>query len=719
MAAHAPARVRRWPATLIVSLFFVAVAGAAAIGWWYARESPPHLGPIVLISVDGIQAGDLPAYGGQRTDTPAIDTLAADAVVFDRAYTHSPEMLPAHASLLSGRLPIEHGVRSDAGFALTRDARTLAELLRNRGFDTGGAVSSFLLRPESGVAQGFAFFDAELPEPPDFSPAIARPGGMTMDAAERWLATQEGQRFFLFVQVAAGDADAAVTRLSGLLKDRELYDDATIVLVGDRGDPGTGEALDEATLRVPLLVKQPRGDGAGRRVAAPVQHIDLVPTILDLVRAPIPGELRGRSLRAVLDSEGTRLDDVPVYSESLGARLQFGGHGLFAMTSAEYRLLRGVSEELLALGPRSDAAGGGESGEAGRLRNALDRLLARNEETDARAPIAAGDEDRYALIGYLPAPRLRPRDPALDANTQRTISDAHRGAAVLIGQKKYSAGIRALQGIVRDHPELTVVQYQLGVLFARTGRVDEAIAAFRAARDQSPDASDLTLALADALMRAGRLDAAWEEAQAAIALARTDDARQRAATHEMAARVALARNDREAAVTHATAADAAAPELPVAKFVRGRLAYEDGEYEDAAAAFTDAAGALRDTRTAMSDLHFYFGESLAHLARYPEAEAAYREELRAFPRNIQAYTSLAMLYRASNRDDAVEDVLNELVAATPTPEGYGVAAQLWTMLGDRRRAEALRSDARARFRGDPSLALFGHQGTPLRRSGEH
>src|SRR5688500_15274369 len=116
MPAHPPARVRRWKATIIVSLFFLAVAASAAIGWWYARESPPHQGPIVLISVDGIQAAELPVYGGQRADTPAIDTLAGEAVVFDRAYTHSPEMLPAHASLLSGQLPLEHGVRSDAGF---------------------------------------------------------------------------------------------------------------------------------------------------------------------------------------------------------------------------------------------------------------------------------------------------------------------------------------------------------------------------------------------------------------------------------------------------------------------------------------------------------------------------------------------------------------------------------------------------------------------------
>jgi tetratricopeptide (TPR) repeat protein len=100
----------------------------------------------------------------------------------------------------------------------------------------------------------------------------------------------------------------------------------------------------------------------------------------------------------------------------------------------------------------------------------------------------------------------------------------------------------------------------------------------------------------------------------------------------------------------------------------------------------------------------YFGESLAHLDRYPDAESQFREELRAYPRNVQAYTSLAMLYHASNRDADVEDVLNELVAATPTPEGYAVAARLWTILGERSRAEALRSDARARFRGDPSLA---------------
>ena len=116
MASHARGKARRWRASFIIAIFFAAVAGAAAVGWWYARESPPHQGPIVILSIDGVAVTDLPMYGALRSDMPAIDALSSEPVVFDRAYTHSPLSLPAHASLLTGRLPDEHGVRDDAGF---------------------------------------------------------------------------------------------------------------------------------------------------------------------------------------------------------------------------------------------------------------------------------------------------------------------------------------------------------------------------------------------------------------------------------------------------------------------------------------------------------------------------------------------------------------------------------------------------------------------------
>ena len=708
MPARARVQTRRWVAGLIIALFFVAVAGSAAIGWWYARESPPHQGPILLVSMDGVPATDLSAYGAQRSDTPALDALANESVVFERAYTHSPQSLPAHASLLTGRLPLDHGVRDDAGFSLAADTSTLAELLRNRGFATGGAVSSFLLQARTGIGQGFSFFDDEMPSgPSEEIAAVERTGSQTIDVAERWMARQGGQRFFLFVQVPGRDADAAVMRLTGALKQRGLYDNATILVVGDRGDVGSGLTLDDRALRVPFIVKQPDGQGSRRRILSPVQNVDVLPTILDLVRAPVPAGLPGRSLRAVLDDTDAVLPASPIYAESLAAYFRFGGEPVYALTGEHFRFVRGTGEDLVPLESGEEAIG--EANEAARLRSDLEGLVG-TAMIPAPAPLEAREEDRYALLGYLGNSGPAAVEVALDASSQRTIVEGHRAAAILIGQKKYTAGIRALQTISRAHPSLAPIHFQIGVLLARTGRIEEAILEFGKVRELRPEASAAARALADALVKAGNTDAAKEQATVAVMLAEAESPAEVFAAHEMAARVALVSGDKEAATEHAAAAHEADPSIPVRQFVQGRLLYEEGKYEDAVTTFAQAAMTLAEANRSLADLHLYLGESLARLDRYDEAESQFREELRDFPRSMQAYTSLAMLYRASNRDAAVEDVLNELVASTPTPEGYGVAARLWTILGDPSRAEALRSDARTRFRGDPSLALLGRGG---------
>src|SRR5262249_26198311 len=186
------------------------------------------------------------------------------------------------------------------------------------------------------------------------------------------------------------------------------------------------------------------------------------------------------------------------------------------------------------------------------------------------ASLPASDEERYALLGYLSPFRIAPAgDMGLDEVAEHETVDAHRAAAILIGQKKYSAGIRALQAIVRAHPTLASVQYQLGELLVRMGRYDEAIHAFGTVRELRPDATAGALAPADALVRAGKTTAAREQAQTAIALAEHEDGHSLAAAHEMAARVALADKDSEAATQHADAAHAADPSSPFPQFVRG------------------------------------------------------------------------------------------------------------------------------------------------------
>src|SRR5204862_610341 len=101
--------------TFIIVLAALGTTLAAVGGWRYARASAPVSGPIVIISIDTLRADHLPTYGYKNVRTPAIDALAADGVVFERAYSHAPQTLPAHASLLSGQLPFETGVRDNVG----------------------------------------------------------------------------------------------------------------------------------------------------------------------------------------------------------------------------------------------------------------------------------------------------------------------------------------------------------------------------------------------------------------------------------------------------------------------------------------------------------------------------------------------------------------------------------------------------------------------------
>src|SRR5438093_9110994 len=128
------------PVRFTVIVFFAALGtGLAAVGGWrYARASAPVSGPIIVVSIDTLHADHLPVYGYKKVKTPAIDALAADGVVFERAYSHAPQTLPAHAAILSGLLPFETGVRDNIGFTVKAGERLLPKMLRDRGYATAG-----------------------------------------------------------------------------------------------------------------------------------------------------------------------------------------------------------------------------------------------------------------------------------------------------------------------------------------------------------------------------------------------------------------------------------------------------------------------------------------------------------------------------------------------------------------------------------------------------
>ncbi len=154
------------------------------------------------MSLDTVRADRLGCYHYAAAQTPQIDALAAAGLRFEQATTVVPLTLPAHSSLMTGTFPGWHGVRDNGGFYLDDDQLTLAEILRDKGFRTGGFVGAFVLDRRWGIAQGFdRYFD-------DFDlDRFANAVGDGHDSAAGIRSRRSRAR------VAPGGAEAAVLRL--------------------------------------------------------------------------------------------------------------------------------------------------------------------------------------------------------------------------------------------------------------------------------------------------------------------------------------------------------------------------------------------------------------------------------------------------------------------------------------------------------------------------
>jgi arylsulfatase A-like enzyme/Flp pilus assembly protein TadD len=707
---------------LYVTIAALLVTAAAVVWVWRPGTAPGTIadGPIVVISIDTLRADRLPAYGYTRIATPHIDRLVTDGVLFEQAYSQSPQTLPAHTSIFSGELPFEHGVRDNIGFTVKPGQRFLQHTLAERGYATGGFVSSYVLRRQTGFAQGFDTYDDELPPAPPGQGlgGVQRPGEQTIAAAIRWIDARESPRFFLFAHIyephtpytpparfAGGDpydgevawSDEIVGGLVEHLRARDLYDRATIVLLsdhgeglGDHGEDEHGIFLYRETIQIPLVIKLPGSRGAGLRVPDPVQQIDLLPTLLDLVGSPA-ASARGRSLRPVLERTGA-LAEAHLYAESLSPRYHFGWSELYALTVDQYRYIRAPRPELYDIaadpGERRSIADDRPQIRDGMAR-ALDDLVAADSVT---APSAISEEERrkLAALGYVGAAVTgaaeSPSESLADPKDKIATLRRYRQGAQLTAERRFDEAARVYRELLRDDPGMTDVWLRLAQAEEATGRSAAALSAYREVVSRSPrDPGGLTGA-AGVLLRMGRFDDARAHAELAIDVAP-------AVAHELLARLAAHRGDDEAARRHASLAQEADPSLPMRAFAEALIAHRRHDYPAAARHAQEAASAMGGRTEQIPDVHFAAGDALARLERYPEAERHFKAELEISPAHLRARTGLAMLYAATGRGSEAARAIDDLVRHVPTPEGYEAAAQLWTLFGEPGRAAALRARA--------------------------
>jgi len=325
---------------------------------------PRHSLNIILLSIDTLRADHLTTYGYEHDTAPFIDeTFGKGGTVFEHCVAAAVTTPPAHMTMLTSLPPCVHGLKT--GLEVIPDwVITLAEEMRAGGFATGAVTEDGWLGIEHGFGRGFNVYAENK------SPDIMTPIGQverTFARAETWLARHRKQRFFLFLHTfqvhspytpppryqamfASHDGQPVTAASPRNLRDMASYDReirytddqlrrlfATItalglqkntifILTSDHGEEFLehgylqhGAHLYEESTHVPLLVWGPGHVVAGRRIAEPVGHIDLMPTILALAGLPRSTQAQGLNLAQAL--AGAELPPHPartLFSEAWG-----------------------------------------------------------------------------------------------------------------------------------------------------------------------------------------------------------------------------------------------------------------------------------------------------------------------------------------------------------------------------------------------------------------
>jgi arylsulfatase A-like enzyme/tetratricopeptide (TPR) repeat protein len=688
----------------------LAALAMAALGCRGGPSRPLFAGaPVVLISIDTLRSDHLPAYGYRALATPHLDRFRRDAILFRHAYSPCPMTLPSHLTMLTGLQPPEHGVRNNIGFAFrSADHPSLPTILKKRGYATGAAISSYVLRGETGLAAAFGSYEDSIDPRPGASFAdFQRPGRTTEALARNWVQARKDAPFFFFLHLyephvpydppepfrsryplaydgEIASADAIVGDFLDFLRSAGVYDRALIVVTSDHGE-GLGEhgedqhsiLLYREALQVPLLLKLPGSSRAGESVDAPAQLADLAPTVTEALGLETPSAAKGASLLRLPPSRA-------LYAETLYPRIQLGWSDLRSLVDGRYQYIEGPRPELYDLvqdpGETRDLAAA-QAEVAARMRNELARVPSGATTPGDVDPTAAA---RLATLGYVGTPRQRGSGSLPNPRDNVRLLGRIRDGLRLADQKRFDEAVAALRAIVAESPDMVEVWTKLGEVNRQTGDVDEAARAYGEAIRRCPAPSaDMVLSLAQAELARGRPDEA--DAAARPALAGSP-----ARAHDLLARVAMARGRFDEAEAQARAARESNPQ-PSADLLLAEVAIRRGDHARALRLLDEAARhATAVEMDHVYGLDFLRGDALARLARPAEAEAAYRREIEAFPDHLQAYTNLAVLSFVQGKRPAVASILEDMARANPGPPAYRLAAKTWEAFGDRKAAAAWR-----------------------------
>ena len=492
---------------------------------------------IVLITLDSTRADRMGFLGARGTLTPSLDGLAHQGIVFTQAYAQGPLTVVSNATILTGAYPQTHQA-SEFGVLLAAALPYLPDLLHGAGYRTAAFVGSVLLDPRNGPFQnydrGFDVYDAGFHQPQRNESrfqSVERHGDQVIARATKWLAANKQRPFFLWVQLqdprgaygtsydrAIAAADAAVGKLLNFLRTNSLYEDALIVAassqgesLGVHGEDTHGIFLYDETTHVPLVLKLPKDQMAGKQIKNRARLLDIAPTVLAEAGIPVPAQMQGQSLMRIAQA-GSQADQ-PAYARSELPRQGFGCSVLESWRAGKYLYIRAPNPELYDLSVDPNATRNlAQSAKAtldtmASQLQALDSRLGNEPGKSAGSGLTSSEMRKLASLGYV---GLQKSGGSVNAATEGTdpkdvIAAVNQTLAALLelDDGKPEKAIPALRQVIAAQPTTFLAQYGMGTALAQQQQYAEAIGYLHKAIELQPDSAWAHYEMGISLMKTG------------------------------------------------------------------------------------------------------------------------------------------------------------------------------------------------------------------------
>ncbi len=661
-----------------------------------ARKPAPN---VILITIDTVRADHLGCYGATQVQTPTLDALARDGVLFERAIAQVPLTWPSHAAILTGTYPFQNGVQDFTGQPLAPQFRSVAQSFKQQGYATGAVVSAFVLDRSWGLARGFDYYDdafsAETFLKKDIG-LVDRRAEESVTHALEWFKKAPRRPFFLWLHLydphspydppepyrtqyrdhlydgEIAYADHELGRLIAWLKRSQLYDRSLIIFLsdhgeslGDHGEKEHGFFVYNSSVRVPLIVKPPAGSGIRPgRVERPVETIAVAPTLLRLagVKDAIEKQFQSRTL---FDPEVNSQDVA--YSETFYPFSSFGWSPLHALETSRYHYVDAPEAELYDLvadpGEKNNLAAQ-QAATVAVLKDKLQKLLRNNPFTPSAggSPGLSPDaQEKLRALGYV-AYRSPVSSAALAAGLPDPKSKLWEFNSILqagdaFQVRDYTTGETLLAQVRERDPEMYVVPFMLGEAALRRQKWAEAATELKKCLQLNPGFDQAMTGLAHALISQGD----WAGARPWVERALKFNPQNYRAWYELG--LIELRTNKAAAQAEYEKATTIQPNFALGQRDLGMLQFQQQNYAEAAKHLAKAVElGVNDAR-----IFNFLGISYTQSGQLKKAVETLHEALKLEPRLAEAHLNLAYANQQLNR---LKDAAREYQAACNLQEKF-------------------------------------------------